>query len=47
MFKNALIENGFLDSIAVVEICVELEKRYNFEILLDDMDKNNFILLIK
>lgn len=40
--SKSLIESGLLDSITVVELCTELEERYNFEILLEDMDINNF-----
>lgn len=40
--SNALVDDGILDSISVVELCAILEEKYDFEISLDDMDKSNF-----
>lgn len=37
-----LVDSGLLQSMTIVELCVSLEEKYNFEMSLEDMDKINF-----
>lgn len=40
--NDALVEEGILDSLDIVEIVSEIEKEYGIEILPDQIDPDNF-----